>query len=224
MANASPSLLLRGPHCSEMPPPLEARHSRLRSSFEVNNSSTLAFSQPEVHPVSDVTRQEHNLRSETISFSRPLRCFLSSLNEIVENCLNLLAESHVSLDKVHQVSVMATLLHISLHQLAHFLPQAQPEVILHWMVPVFASIACLSGVIMLWMKCYPSQLVVVCAITTLFAVECLLPFAIAGCTILCIGNFVSLADLICISGCLLGLCSITSWGIRQVLYPTLGLE
>jgi hypothetical protein len=129
----------------------------------------------------------------------------------------------LSLDKVHHISIAAIILHLSLHEIAQVLPHAPPGVIFHWILPIFAAVACMSGVIILLMKCYPSQLVVVFAITTLFAVECLLPLAIAGCTIMCIGNVVSLSDLILLSGCLLGFCSFTSWGIRQVLYPSLGL-
>lgn len=229
MTTASPSSLSEDSHCSERSPlSPQSRRARvsLRRSFDVNRPSTPTFSEPEAPPAFEAARQqEHDLfvQEETTNLSRMLCAMLIPINSLFQNCVNLLAESHLSLDKVHQISIAATIFHISLHELAHFLPHAQPDVVFHWIFPLFASVACLSGIIMLWMKCYPSQLVVVCGITTLFAVECLLPFAIAGCTILWAGKFVSLSDLILLSGCLLGFCSFTSWGIRQVLYPSLGL-
>ena len=228
MANASPSLRPRDSHCSETPPPSpERRRTRrvgLRRSLDASRPGTPTFSQPEVRAISsDVALQEHDTRrQETGILSRALCALFLPIHGVFHNCVNLLSETHISLDNVHQISIVATMLHISLHELAHFLPHAQqPNVMFHWILPVFAAVACLSGIIMLWMKCYPSQLVVACAIATLFAVECLLPIAIAGCTILCIGNFVSLSELILVSGCLLGFCSFTSWGIRQILYPSL---
>lgn len=224
MANTNASLRPRDSHCSNIPPPSPERsHARvgLRRSFDTNRPRT----QSEVHAVSEAALPEHDLlRQETSHLLRALCAVFSPILEIFQTCVNLLAESHLSLDKVHQISIVAIMLHISLHELAHFLPHAHPpNVMFQWILPVLASVACLSGIIMLWMKCYPSQLVVACAITTLFAVECLLPIAIAGCTVLCIGNFVSLSELILVSGCLLGFCSFTSWGIRQVLYPSLSL-
>ncbi len=228
MANATTSLLPQDSHCSERPPTsADGRRSRvaLRRSFEINRPSTPTQLTPEEQPVTQAVHEQHgSLRLETSSRTTSLLFgLLAPFNEIFQDCINLLAESHLSLDKVHHISIASIVLHLSLHEIAQVLPHAPPGVIFHWLLPVFAAVVCMSGVIILLMKCYPSQLVVVGAITTLFAVECLLPFAIAGCTIMCIGNVVSLSDLILLSGCLLGFCSFTSWGIRQVLYPSLGL-
>jgi hypothetical protein len=151
---------------------------------------------------------------------------------VSDTCIESFSASHVSSQTVYRLSMCALVLHMTLTSAASLLntvdrrlpAESMSSVLVYYLTTCLTSVFSFSCIMVLWVKCYPTQSVVLTGLVTLFLVECLFPVTVAVCLSLLFVNIISFLDALIVSVSMLAVSATSSWCIRTVLCTSLGQE
>jgi hypothetical protein len=161
------------------------------------------------------------------------------VNALGDVLVFLYRHTSVPSDFVKQFSIALLCAHLILHEvfepflcrldsnsnpveIAVNLAQREPLSLIIYVLPLLTTLFSLSISITILLQWQPMDAVVVSGLISLLVVECLVPLAIALCTFLYVGDFVTIESAALLLTLVWLTCTLCSRIIRVALYPSLG--
>jgi hypothetical protein len=152
------------------------------------------------------------------------------LTFVFDSCIGFFSAWHVSSQTVYRLSICALILHMTLTKAGSLLNRIDrrlpadnmSSVLVYYFTTCLTCVFSFSCLMVLWMKCYPTQAVVLTGVVTLFLVECLFPVTVVICLSLVLINIISFLEALIVSVSMLTVSAMSSWCIRTVLSASLG--
>jgi hypothetical protein len=107
-------------------------------------------------------------------------------------------------------------------EIAVALAQREPLSLIIYVLPLLTTLFSLSISLTILLQFQPMDAIVVSGLVSLLVVECLVPLSIALCTVLYVGEFVTIESAALLLVLVWITCSLCSRIIRVALYPNLG--